>query len=148
MLFGLPPVLPRTQVLSLRAEASDAASPLVTASVPIRHGVRHEFQKYLPSFGSSSTWPGAGFGVVLVFTTKSGSRPVFGAYWLCRLVMRFWCEVRMVSHAVSPVAALNARKWSIMKSDGRVVQYRLSPGVLQSPSSSRCVVGLTSLALM
>src|ERR1043165_3191731 len=122
MPLGLLPVLLFTHVLSLRAEASDAALPLVTASVPMRHGVRQEFQKYLPSLGSSSTSPGAGFGVVLVFTTKSGSRPVLDAYWLCRLVMRFWCAVRIVSHALSPVADRNARKWSIMKSDGRAVQ--------------------------
>src|SRR6266542_534418 len=148
MLFGFPPVLDLIQELIFRADASDAALPLVMASTPIRHGVRHEFHQYLPSFGSSSTWPGAGLGVVLVSTTKSGSRPVFGAYWFCRFVMRFWCAVRMVSHAVSPVACRNARMWSIMKSDGRVVQYRLSQQVLQSPSRNRCVVGLTSLALM
>src|SRR5437764_269991 len=148
MLSGLPPVLPLTQVLILRADAADAALPLVIASVPMRHGVRQEFHQYLPSLGSSSTWPGAGFGVVSVVTTKSGSSPVLGAYWLCRLVIRLWCAEMMVSHAVSPVAARNARMWSIMKSDGRVVQYRLSQQVLQSPNRSRWVVGLISLALM
>src|SRR6266511_1864532 len=75
MLFGFPPVLDLIQELIFRADASDAALPLVMASTPIRHGVRHEFHQYLPSFGSSSTWPGAGLGVVLVSTTKSGSRP-------------------------------------------------------------------------
>src|SRR5215510_617780 len=146
MLFGFPPVLDLIQEFSLRAEVSEAELPLVMASTPMRHGVRQEFHQYLPSFGSSSTWPGAGLGVVLVSTTKSGNRPVLGAYWLCRLVMRFWCAVRMVSHAVSPVAFRNARMWSSMKSDGRVVQYRVSQQLLQSPSLSRCVVGFTSLA--
>src|SRR3954447_14422056 len=109
MLFGLLPVLLFTQVFSLRAEDREAELPLVTASAPMRQGVRQEFQKYLPSLGSSSTSPGAGLAVVLVLTTKSGSRPVLGAYWLWRVVTRFWCAVRIVSHAVSPVAARNAR---------------------------------------
>src|SRR5262245_17305132 len=97
MLLGLLPVFDLIQVFILRAEVSEAELPLVMASTPMRHGVRHEFHQYLPSFGSSSTWPGAGFGVVLVVTTKSGSSPVLGAYWFCRLVMRVWCALRMVS---------------------------------------------------
>src|SRR5215212_195567 len=139
MLLGLPPVLPLIHALILRADAADAALPLVMASAPMRHGVRQEFHQYLPSFASSSTSPGAGFGVVLVVTTKSDSSPVLAANWLCRLVMSVWCAEMMVSQALSPLADRNARMWSRMKSDGRVVQYRLSQQVLQSPSRSRCV---------
>src|SRR6266545_4406946 len=40
MLFGFPPVLDLIQELIFRADASDAALPLVMASTPIRHGVR------------------------------------------------------------------------------------------------------------
>src|ERR1043165_9635844 len=99
MLFALPPVFDLIQVLSLRAEVSAVASPLVITSSAIRHGTRQEFHQYLPSLASSSTLPAAGLGLVLVFTTKSGSRPVFGAYWFWRLVIRVWCADRMVCHA-------------------------------------------------
>src|SRR6266496_2111511 len=114
MLSGLPPVLDLIHEFIFRADASEAELPLVIPSVPIRHGVRQEFHQYLPSFGSSSTWPGAGFGVVSVVTTKSGSSPVPGAYWFCMLVIRLWCAPMMVSQAPSPVTARNVRMWSSM----------------------------------
>src|SRR5687768_3240453 len=118
---GSPPVLAFTHVLSLRAAVTEVESALVAASAPIRHRTRQAFHQYLPSpSSSSSTLPAGGRGVEFVFSTKSGSSPVFGAYLCCIVVIRFWWAVRIASHAESPVALRNARKWSAIQSDDRV----------------------------
>ncbi|HEV7930906.1 MAG TPA: hypothetical protein VGP70_01085 [Actinomadura sp.] len=67
----------------------------------MRQGARQAFHQYFPSFGLSSTSPGAGLAVVSVSTTKSAGRPVFGAYFDCCEVMRFWCAALIVSQAGS-----------------------------------------------
>src|SRR5689334_22426618 len=120
MLSGLPPNLDFAHDFTLRTSATRVSSPLVAASAPIRHGVRQAFHQYLPSFTSSSTLAAGGRGVELVRSTKSGSKPVFGAKFCCMVLIRFWWAVRILSHAESPVALRKARKWSAIQSEERV----------------------------
>ena len=132
----------------MRTCAAAALPGAVIASAPSRHGSRQAFQLYFPSFGPSRKLAGAGFGVELVLTMKSGSSPVFGANCDCSWFAAVSARVRMPSHAVSPVAAANARKWPGIQSEERELFLYFESSTAQSPSSVNFVPAPTSLFLI